>query len=296
MEPAPGDPGVEPAPGTAETGSPSEVVEPAPDLDRPTATLYTEAHGFFNEGRFGAAVPLLEEVLLREPQHPTARNYLVECHRALGRDAEADSILAGDLPPRVPRAAEAPAGGGAASWALPEHPVPTAPPELTEAEKADRDEERRRSRNPRAFRKMSAGLGIVGPTVGLGGWVEARPHWLVAIHGGVGGLAVVRSSGSNDGLLSLHIQADFTPIPWRISPVIGAGLAGLFGSMAWNLDGLVESLVLRPNARLVPYLNVGGRLDLPQRFQVEVAVALAPTGNIRAPILPIPGVRLGLLF
>jgi hypothetical protein len=264
-EPFPGAPGDAPAPAALEADASAE--EPAAEapspLARPTDVLYEEGQVLFARLEFDAAAGRFEEVLRRENDHEGARNYLVESLRALGRQEDADAVLAGANPPGDPT------------------PVP--------------EEERAAcSRNPRADRRFSAGLGIGGPDVGFGVWAEYRPHWLVGIGAAVGGLVLVEGDRAT-GVGSVALGADLLPIPFVVTPVVGVGLAAVFGDALWRVDAMTKPLATGTDFRLLPYLSLGARADL-GRLQLQGGVWLVPTGDRTRPFLPVPGARVGVLF
>lgn len=272
VDPFPAEPGDAPppaVPATAEADAAEtegdEAVASSP-LARPTTELYDEAQLRFAQLEFEVAASYFEEVLRREPEHVNARNFLVECLVAMDRQEDAVAMRDG----------AAPAGEAT--------PVPGAEPEPTSP----------RSRNPRADRKFSAGLGLGGASVGLGAWAEFRPVWAVAISGGFGGLALVQDATAS-GIAGVSLGADFVPVPYYISPVVGLGLSAVFGDAVWRLDAAMKPLASGRDVRLLPHLNIGMRLDM-RRFQLQAGLWLVPTGHRTLPLIPVPGVRVGLHF
>ncbi len=264
----PAEPGAAPVPAAAsddvddEDDEDDDDDEPVSPLARPTDTLYEEGQTLFARLEFDAAAGLFEEVLRREPEHPGARNYLVESLRALGRTDDADAVLGGANPPG--------------------EPTPVA------------EEDTPCCRNPRAERRFSAGIGLGGPNVGVGAWAEFRPHWLVGVGGGLGALVLVEGQRAS-GVGSVHLGADLLPLPLAITPVFGVGMAAVFGDAIWRVDALIKPLAAGTDFRLVPYLNLGARADF-GRLQLQAGVWLVPTGDRQLPLLPIPGARVGLHF
>lgn len=278
-EPAPdGAPEAEPD-GEPFPPAPTAVPLPAPDpgLSGDVTELFERGYRHFAAGEFSAAVPLLDEVVRRDPAHDRARNYLVEALLALGRTDEAEAARSGppDVPPPPAASGDAPA------------------PEAVVARKGP--EAKKRRMNPRAFRRGSAGVGFVGPAVGLGAWVEFRPTWLVAINGGVGGLILVRD-GAAGGLGGFHVEATLAPIPFRLTPTVGVGLSGLFGDQVWRTDPWFAHLVQRRSFKLLPYFSLGARYDAKRGVQLEFGVSLVPSTVPGLPLIPVPGVRLGFHF
>ncbi len=278
---APSDPDVPEPEGPVEPlppAPPSTSTEPlGPDLSGAPAELFARGYTRFAAGEFSAAIPLFQEVLRRDPEHRQARNYLVESLRASGRGAEADALREGPL-----------------AIAAPPPEPPAAKPEPAEVAPKDPEVKKKRM-NPRAFRRGSAGIGIVGPSVGLGAWVELRPTWLVAINGGVGGLVIVKD-GVGRGLGGFHVEATLAPIPFRLSPTIGVGLSGLFGDQVWRTDPWFAHLVQGNDFKLTPYFNLGVRYDAKRGVQLEVGVYLVPSLVPGLPLVPVPGGRLGFHF
>jgi hypothetical protein len=261
-EPFPSEPGDPPS---ADQPEAEEEAVPASPLAQPSPALFEEGNKLFAQLQFDAAVVYFEEVLRRDPEDSNARNRLVESLRALEREEDAVAVLEGAVP-------------------LGE-PTPFAEPE---------PEEEERSRNPRGDRRFSAGIGLGGSSVGLGAWAEFRPHWIAAISGGFGALVLVqdaRTSGIGSGFLGV----DFLPLPFYISPVVGVGVAAIFGDAVWRTDSFTKPWVTGTDIRLLPYLNLGARLDL-GRMQMQAGVWLVPTGQRSTPLVPVPGARIGLHF
>ena len=267
--PPPADPSDTPAPedGEPATDDPADEEESAVSpLARPTEELYDEGQLRFAALEFEVAAGYFEEVLRREPDHTNARNFLVECLIALERQDDAVAVREGANPPG--------------------EPTPVAGAEPTEDEPS--------SRNPRGDRKFSFGLGLGGPSVGLGAWAELRPFWGLAISGGAGVL-VVGEDAQAAGIAAVGMGVDLLPVPYRLTPVLGVGLSAVFGDAVWRLDPVTKPLASGADVRLLPHINVGLRLDV-DRLQLQAGIWLLPTGNAKLPILPFPGLRLGLHF
>jgi len=265
--------------------------EPAPDLQRGTATLYADAYERFAGGDFAGALPLFEEVLRREPEHPSARNYVVECLTAVGRDDDAAAAREGAGPPgEATTYAPAPPKSGNDAPAAPQAEVAVAkPPETPEARKA--------RLNPRGSHRGGFGITLLGPGVGLGIFAELRPHWAVAINGGIGVLVLKSASGSRSGLAGLWLEATAMPIPFRLTPTIGVGITSLAGTAVWRFDSMASPIASRGQLRLVGYWHLGLRYDSRKGFYLAAGVGFIPTG--RGPgqaFAPWPGFKFGLRF
>jgi hypothetical protein len=344
--------GVLAAPGRAQGAEPAAAPPPS---EPSTPSLYAEAYRLFSRGELAAATPLFEQVLRREPKHPSARNYLVECYAALGRADDAKRIAGGEPPaaalqpaaattpapaPPAPPAPPATAPATAASEAHAPPPAPPAagaespeaqspaaaapppPPPTESAEAEDRDEgrdggrgderraeepeaelspeERAFRRNPRSRGHGAAGFAIAGSTLGLGAWIELRPHWIVAILGGAGGSPTGWDAACcgvpRGGVFSAFAELELRPVPWRLTPVLGFGATLLAGDGAWKADLSGRPIYLGAPGRLLPYGSVGLRYDAPSGFVLGAGAGFVPTGQAQAPILVVPGLRIGFRF
>lgn len=276
-EPFPGEPGAAPGPtdpaepfpdAAGDAPAPAHATAPSADdpLAQPTDALYAAGLSAFEQLDFAGAVPFFEEVLRREADHSGARNYLVESLLNLERAEAAAAIREGAVPPGEPTAVV----------------VPPAEPKT------------KRSHNPRADRRFTAGVALGGSAVGVGVFAEFRPAWMVAVSGGFGGLPLIEGR-SVTGIGAVHLQADILPVPFYVSPVVGAGIAAAFGDAIWRTDGFLKAAVTGPDFRLVPYVQVGARLDV-GRMHLSGGIWLVPTGDLAWPLLPLPGARLGLSF
>ncbi len=260
--------------------APTEPPAPAVDLARSTGALYADGYQRFSQGDFGSAALLFEEVLRREPRHPSARNYLVECYAATGRDDDAARARDGGVPE-----GEATAAPKATATVRPT-------PEPSPAD----EEARRLHLNPRRRGMGGAGLGLLGPTVGLGIWAEFRPVWLLSITGGVGGLGIRRESGSRSGIAAAFAEFNLMPVPFRLTPILGVGVSVLGGPATWQVDSYARALGSRGNARGLVYLVLGLRYDTARGLFLSAGVGLVPTGRAPGAFTPWPGVRFGLRF
>ncbi len=280
------------AEGAAAEEAPPDVSEPAgPALDRKTSILYAGGYKAFASGDLRGALPLFEEVLRREPDHPTARNYLVECLMALGRVDEgrliAEGGTVGGEPTPVAGEAPSPSGrqeiardGGKSTQSASEGSLPLY---------------RRPSFNPRIEGKGGVGLGILGPAVGLSAFAQYRPHWLLTLIGGIGGLGLYTSEGG-DGMGAFFGEAQLLPIPWRLTPVIGVGFSAFAGPLAWQLDTLHVASLAAPGLRLFAYGILGLRYDSPSNYFISGGVGFMPTGEWPSFLVPFPGFRAGVRF
>ena len=261
----------------------SEVTPPAPtvDLERGTGTLYADGYERFSRGDFPIAALLFEEVLRREPRHPSARNYLVECYSAQGREEDATRVRDGE-PPR----------GEATAPAAPKATATV----REDSETKEQAEARRSGFNPRRNGMGGVGLGLLGPTVGVGIWAEFRPLWLVSISGGIGGVAIKRDSGVRTGIGAVFGEVALLPVPFRLTPMLGVGFTVLSGPAAWQVDGYARALAGRGNARGVLYVLLGVRYDSARGFFASGGVGLIPTGRAPGAFTPWPGFRFGARF
>jgi len=238
--------------------------------------LFLEGYRLFAAGEFEGAVASFREVLERQPQHRSARNYLAESLAVLSRRAQG--------------------AGTAAPLASPKPAASTAVATAKASAQA-----RRRAANPRAYRRGSAALSLGGPTLGLGLAVQFRPHWLLAIGGGIGGFAAVLESGES-ALLGLFAEAQLQPVPRRLTPIVGIGLSFLAGNLVTQVDAQGFRAVGQELARVLPYILVGIRYDAPIGLLLSggmglvPAVIVDPSGTSRALLLPFPGFRIGMNF
>jgi len=295
----------------APAGEPSSepwLAEPrsAELLARSSDELHAEAREFFRQGDFGSAALRFEEILRRDPERPGARNYLVECYASLGREDEAAATRDGAVPAGAPTPVSTESSVDAAVAAAQE---PGAEPEegesaVVEGKKTKKKKKKKKCcdrSNPRRHHLGGAGLGLFGPTVGVGAWVEIRPVWALAILGGGGLGGVVRSdSGEGSGrarsLGGGFLEVHLLPVPLCLTPVVGVGLTALGGPLAWAVDLVARPLASAERFRLAPYLVLGLRYDSKRRFFGSLGVGLLPTGSLPGAFTPYPGLRLGLRF
>lgn len=289
---APADGDLLPAPPAPVTAAAEATPPPAPpvDLNRGTATLYAEAYERFGAGDFATALPLFEEVVRREPDHPSARNYLVECLLAVGRGDDAEAAREGATPPGAVTVYVPPA---AKSGNDTTPPAPVAPAPETEESKQARGDRR----NPRRTSRGAFGLTLLGAGVGLGIYGEYRPHWVVSMDAGLGFLVLKSDAGSRSGLAGLWAEATLMPIPFRLTPTIGVGITSLLGGATWRFDTIGQPLASRSRLRLVGYWHLGLRYDSARGFHIAGGVGFIPTG--REPgkaFTPWPGFKFGMRF
>lgn len=276
-----GSEGFPPPPGEPITPDDAQPA-PAVDLAQPSSTLYTTGYELFADGLFGTAALYFEELLRRKPDHPSARNYLVECYLAVGRDEDAAAVRDG----AVPQGEATPAAEHVA--APPEDPEPEPEPELSEDERRDR-------RNPRRLGFAALALQVGGPSIGLGLWAEFKPHWFVSIAGGLGGIGVLRDDGEG-GIGAGFVEAALMPVPLRVTPVFGMGAVVLAGPDVWLLDTVSGGFAGAGERRAAAYIILGLRYDARRPFFLSAGVGLIPTGEMTRPFLPYPGLRVGLRF
>ena len=288
------DPGFPPPPEQA--GEPTNPIEPpvVVDLARPSSALYAEGYELFADGSFEVAALYFEEVLRRKPDHPSARNYLVECFLATGREQDAQAVREGALPPGE----ATPVGGRSAAAELKAREAKAQEPRVEperEPEEELSEEERKNRRNPRRLGFASLGLQVGGPALGVGLHMEFKPGWFFAVAGGVGGVAVISDRGRG-GIGAGWIEVAIRPIPIRVTPELGVGVAVFGGSDAWRLDTFSRALLGQGRFRVSSYILIGVRYDARKNFFLSGGVRLFPTGQRPAIFLPYPSARIGFRF
>lgn len=294
----------------------------AVDIDE-AESLYQRGSAEFAEGRTSAAAAHFRAALAIDPSHARARAYLAECLVIEGEVEAARKVASGGsqdaeapppMPPDPPGAAPAQPLETSSSIAgvvsgdsivIPEtveearaeSPVMEreAPDVRTEAARhPDPDAERKARRNPRSQGKISAGLALGGAAVTVGVFAELRPSWFGAFEVGVGGFLVPDEGRGVDGAVALSIEAQLSPIPWRLTPVLGVGVVILAGPAAAATENTLWSLPSNARARAVPYIVLGARYDLHKRLWFSLSARLAPSPTTR--VMPMPGARVGLRF
>ncbi|MCO4769432.1 MAG: tetratricopeptide repeat protein [Deltaproteobacteria bacterium] len=156
---------------------------------------------------------------------------------------------------------------------------------------------RRQRLNPRAQDHFSVALALGGSTITVGGVFEVRPHWLASVNFGFGGFLVpLDGAFGRDvvGAAAFSAEGQFTPIPFRLTPVFGGGVIVLGGPGARSIDGTLWSPIDSGNGRVVPYGLLGARYDLRKSLWVSLSVRLAASRNGWP--MPLPGGRIGLRF
>lgn len=268
-------------------GEPEGEPEPPPlpevDLARPSSTLYAEGYEQFSEGQFAVAAIYFEEVLRRKPDHPSARNYLVECFVAVGRDEDAAAVREGALPPGAPT----PVAG--------REPPPNFKGVNEEPEEQLTDQERKDRRNPRHKGFASLGVQLGGPALGIGLSMEFKPGWFFAAGGGVGVVGVVTSSNRST-IGTAWAEVAIRPVPLRVTPEIALGVAVFGGDDVWRLDTLAPAMLGGGRYRVTGYLLLGVRYDARKGIFLSGGVGLVPTGRTPAVLLPYPSFRAGFRF
>jgi hypothetical protein len=152
--------------------------------------------------------------------------------------------------------------------------------------------ERRARRNPRATSRIAAGGAIGGAAITGGAFVELRPTWLGAFDIGIGGFFV--PGDGVRGAVAFSLEAQLSPVPWRLTPLFGAGLMVLGGPAVDATDGVLASLPSVGQSRVIPYGLLGVRYDVKKRLWFSVSARLAPSPT--TVVMPIPGMRIGLRF
>jgi len=153
--------------------------------------------------------------------------------------------------------------------------------------------ERRARRNPRSLGKLGAAFALGGSTMTVGGVVQLKPHWLGSLDVGLGGFFAL-DGGRPVPAVALSVEGQLTPVPWRLTPVIGGGVTILAGSGAPYADAVLWSPTTAGRARVVPFGTVGARYDFRKRVWFSVTARVAP-GASGVPV-PLPGARIGLRF
>jgi hypothetical protein len=151
-------------------------------------------------------------------------------------------------------------------------------------------------RNPRARARLSAAAVLYGPPQGLGLSVEYLPHWVAGFGFGVGGTARLINNAVPLAAGTVHAEINLMPVPFMVTPLIGAGFGFTFGPLAENLPGLAGRAPDRDQyIRLLPYLRFGVRVDLRRRFFLVGDFVLVPDNRIEqgSGLHPIPGLRIG---
>lgn len=150
--------------------------------------------------------------------------------------------------------------------------------------------------NPRALRRVSAGVVAFGPTPGLGLVAEYLPHWIAGFGFGVGGGVRLVSDGSLLGAGTLFTEIALLPVPFVVTPVLGAGFAVTLGPLADYLPGFAGSPPKRDEfLRLMPYGRLGLRVDLRRNIYLAGEIVLAPDNRFDqgGKTHPLPSLRLG---
>jgi len=252
--------------------------------------LFATGYQLFIAGDFKAAAGMFQRVLRVEPGHLSARNYLKESLHLLARGAADGSMSQGasdqdnlsqEFAPEPVPAGEGPEAGR----------DPATYTKVSQVRKKS-------SHNPRSDDKGSLALGIVGPTLGLGVAVQARPHWAVSIGGGAGGLVVLQG-GEESGVFAVYGEAQVLPVPWRLTPVFGVGVSVLVGSFVSQIDARGVNGAGQGLGRVLPYLVMGVRYDAPFGLWASGGIGIVPSivisdGEAVPAAVPIPGFRLGV--
>ena len=252
--------------------------------------LFAKGYQLFVGGKFEAAAGIFQRILRADAGHLSARNYLKESLHLLARmdperrspQVEASEEDAPEDAREQPEPSRQETGGSRAK------------PTYTKVTR----ERSRSSHNPRGDGKGSIALGILGPTLGLGVAVQARPHWAVSVGGGMGGFVVIQG-GEESGLLAVYGEAQVLPIPWRVTPVFGVGLSVLVGSFVPQVAARGVAGAGQGLGRVLPYIVMGVRYDAPFGLWVSGGIGIVPSivvsdGEGVPSALPIPGFRLGV--
>ena len=164
-----------------------------------------------------------------------------------------------------------------------------AAPKLSEARV-----ERARRLNPRSLSKLAAAFALGGSTATLGGVFELRPHWLGSVNVGLGGFLVPRGERGVSGAAAISLEGQLSPIPWRLTPLLGGGVMVVAGPAAPAIDAVLWSPLEGDHVRVVPYGLIGARYDASKRLWFSLSARIAPSSRFFA--IPLPGGRIGLRF
>ena len=154
--------------------------------------------------------------------------------------------------------------------------------------------ERTRRRNPRSRGKLAAAFALGGSTATLGGVFELRPHWLGSLNVGLGGFLVSAAGRGVLGAAAISFEGQLSPIPWRLTPLLGAGVMIVAGPAASAIDAVLWSPLESDRVRVVPYGLIGARYDANKRLWFSLSARVAPSSRYFA--VPLPGGRIGLRF
>jgi len=149
-------------------------------------------------------------------------------------------------------------------------------------------------RNPRAQHNGSVGLAVGGAAVTIGAFAELHPSWFGAFGVGVGGFLAPAEGRGVHGAVALSTEAHITPVPWRLTPLLGVGMVFFVGPGASSTEMTLWSLPHSRNTRAVPYVVLGARYDLRKRLWLSLSARIAPSPTSR--LMPMPGLRVGLRF
>lgn len=276
-EEAPEESGDAPVP---ERTEPARTEATRVDLAIPTVQLRARARRSFGEANFSGAMPYFEEILRRHPENRSARNYLVECYRVLGFDADADALLAGarplGAPTRVPESSAPPPTRVASTG--------TAPGPSWK-------------RNPRKSNWFEVRADLMGPVIGLGLSATWQPIWLLGFSAGFGGLAL---PDRDENLTAVYVELQFRLLPFAITPTIAAGVLGLGGENVQRFDdrlGWLGDPEGDDAARGLGYVSFGARYDFADvPVFVDGGVGFARAAGSTPGLVLFPGFRGGVRF
>lgn len=294
--------------------------------------LFQTGYAHFEAQRFDEARAAFESALRLDPGHKNARSYLVEL-LVLQGDLEGARAVAQERPqpaaepPQGPPIADPPESGGdvlseeeaarlraeaAAKQAEAQQRHALAQKEEAAAEARRAFEERERAqaeahatllkekkeralrRNPRRGRPFAAGLAVGGAAGTFGIFSELRPGWLGSGLLGLGGFLVARD-GEVQAAAALSAELQLSPVPWRLTPLVGGGIVSFLGSGASAVDSVLWSFTTsRDSLRMVPYALLGVRYDFKKALWFSVSARFAPSAQWI--VMPMPGARIGIRF
>ena len=108
-------------------------------------------------------------------------------------------------------------------------------------------------------------------------------------------MGVISSSGRGS-IGAAFAEVVLRPVPLRLTPEIGLGVALFGGSDVWRLDTFSAALLGGGSYRATGYLLLGVRYDARKGLYLSGGVGLIPTGRTPFVLLPYPSFRAGFRF
>lgn len=275
----------------AQTVPPPDTPPPSPRIGEANAdALFEAAYTLQSQGHFSSATALYKQVLQEDPDREDARKRLSECLAAQGYFDEASRIAAGGLVnPNI----------GASIATITEDDADDETVEVRVQVTEDKPPPARAATSSRPFtsnfradQKLGFTVNGFGPTLGIGLGANYIPHWLLAVDAGFGGIMWPGAFGMT-GAIAASFQAELMPIPFFVTPTIGAGFTWAWGSSADELPGYRVQPRL-DQVRFMPYWSVGVRVDAPNDMFFTAAAHFTYDDRGLSPqIVPYPGFRVG---